>query len=141
MSTLSDATILDLLEKAKEARQKAHAPYSEYKVGAAILAKSGKTYVGANIENASYGVTSCAERTAIAAMVMGGEQEILAIAVVTKDQGYPCGICLQAINEFSSDPNLCKIVVPSNGGYQIHTLHELAPHLWRSDFVSKPKEQ
>ena len=141
MSTLSDATILDLLEKAKEARQKAHAPYSEYKVGAAILAKSGKTYVGANIENASYGVTSCAERTAIAAMVMGGEQEILAIAVVTKDQGYPCGICLQAINEFSSDPNLCKIVVPSNGGYQIHTLHELAPYLWRSDFVSKPKKQ
>ena len=72
-------------------------------------------------------------------MVMGGDVEISAVLVVTKDGGFPCGICLQAINEFCSDPNLCEIVVPSNGGYQVHTLQELAPNLWRSDFVSKPK--
>ena len=72
-------------------------------------------------------------------MVMGGDHEIDAIAVVTADHGYPCGICLQAINEFSSNANLCKIVVPSNSGYQIRTLHELAPYLWRSDLVTKPE--
>jgi cytidine deaminase len=141
LSTLNDSTLLNLLEKAKEAQAKAHAPYSDYMVGAAILSKSGKIYLGANIENASYGATVCAERTAIGAMVMGGDDEIKAIAVVTKDLGYPCGICLQAINEFTSDPNLCKIVVPSSGDYIVRTLHELAPYLWRSDFVSKPRKK
>ena len=116
-------------------------PYSNYKVGAAILSKSGHVYVGANIENASYGATICAERTAIGVMVMDGEHEIDTIAVVTADHGYPCGICLQAINEFCSEPHLCKIVVPSNSGYQIRTLHELAPYLWRSDLVSKPESK
>ena len=119
----------------------AYAPYSGYKVGASILAKSGKTYIGANIENASFGATTCAERTAIGNMVMGGDTEILVIAVVTKDEGYPCGMCLQAINEFCSDPHLCKIVVPSKGGFQIHSLQELAPYLWRSDLVSKAKKK
>ena len=97
--------------------------------------------MGANIENASYGATICAERTAIGCMVMGGEVEISAVAVVTKDGGYPCGMCLQAINEFCSDPILCEIVVPSNGWYQIHTLQELAPYLWRSDLVTKSKKK
>ena len=141
MSTLSKAKALDLLESARHAQTKAYAPYSNYMVGAAILSKSGNMFLGANIENASYGATICAERTAIGNMVMGGETEILAIAVVTKDDGYPCGICLQAINEFCSDPNLCEIVVPSKSGFVIHTLHELAPNLWRSNFISKTKKK
>jgi cytidine deaminase len=141
LSTLSEKEFSQLLVAAREAQAKAYAPYSNYFVGAAILAKSGRIYVGANIENASYGATTCAERTAIGNMVMGGESEIIVIAVVTKDEGYPCGICLQAINEFCSDPNLCKIVVPSMGGYKIHSLHELAPNLWRSDFVSKANKK
>jgi cytidine deaminase len=140
LSILGDIEINELIEKAREAQFLAHAPYSGYRVGAAIQSESGKVYTGANIENASYGATICAERTAIGAMVMGGDKEIVAIAVVTDDEGFPCGICLQAINEFCSDPNLCKIVVPSRGGFQIHTLHELAPSLWRSDFVEKSKK-
>ena len=141
MSRLSESTVLELLEKAKSAQGKAYAPYSSYNVGAAILSKSGNIYMGANIENASYGATICAERTAIGCMVMGGDVEISAVAVVTKDGGYPCGMCLQAINEFCSDPILCEIVVPFNGGYQIHTLQELAPYLWRSDLVTKSKKK
>ncbi|MBS1729018.1 MAG: cytidine deaminase [Armatimonadetes bacterium] len=137
LSTLSNEAATNLLELSRVAQSQAYAPYSGYKVGAAILAASGKTYVGANIENASYGDTMCAERTAIGAMVMGGDTEIVAIAVVTKDEGYPCGICLQAINEFAPNPKSCQIVVPSKGGFLTRSLHELAPYLWRSDLVSK----
>ena len=139
LSHLNDAEYLELIDQAREAQNLAYAPYSQYKVGAAILTKSGKVYVGANIENASYGATICAERTAIGSMILGGDRDILVIAVVTDDNGYPCGICLQALNEFSSDPNSTEIVVPSKGGFQIHSLQELAPYIWRSDFVSKPK--
>lgn len=141
MSTLDERQSTELLAQAKEAQSKAYAPYSNYKVGAAILTESGQIYQGANIENASYGATTCAERVAIAAMVMAGECKISAVAVVTIDEGYPCGICLQAINEFCTDPKLCEIVVPSKGGYQIRTLHELAPYLWRSEIVSKSKKK
>ena len=140
LSHLSKEKIEELIDQAKEAQDKAYAPYSQYKVGAAILSESGRIYQGANIENASYGATICAERAAICQMVMGGDRKLFAIAVVTMDEGYPCGICLQAINEFCSDPNLCEIVVPSKSGIQIRTLHELAPYLWRSDFVSNPKK-
>lgn len=140
MSTLSESAAKSLLEEAKKAQDKAYAPYSKYKVGAAILASSGKIYIGANIENQSYGATMCAERSAISSMVMGGDHEIVAIAVVTKDEGYPCGICLQTINEFASDPKTCQIVVPSKGGMTIRSLHELAPHLWKSDLVKKSKK-
>lgn len=120
------------------AQAKAYAPYSGYKVGAAILAASGKVYLGANIENMSYGATMCAERAAIAQMVMGGDNVIDAIAVVTPDDGYPCGICLQSINEFSQDPESVKIVVPSSKGTVTRTLNELAPYLWSSEHV-QPK--
>jgi len=137
LSTLSDIAINDLIESARQAQELAHAPYSEYKVGAAIITNSGKIYKGANIENASFGATICAERAAIANMIMGGERDIRALAVVTPDCGFPCGICLQTINEFTSDPKLCEIVVPSKSGYQIRTLQELAPYLWRSDLVKK----
>jgi len=129
------------LKQARAAQRKAYAPYSKYKVGAAILSKSGKIYAGANIENASYGATICAERTAIGNMIMGGDIEILAIAVVTKDEGNPCGICLQAINEFSPEPKLCQIVVPSKGGFVIRSLHELAPFLWKSNLVKKQSKK
>jgi cytidine deaminase len=137
LSHLSSFDAVRLLDQARIAQLEAYAPYSKYRVGASILAKSGNIYLGANVENGSYAATVCAERTAICAMIMGGDRDILAIAVVTQDEGYPCGICLQAINEFSSDPNLCEIVVPSKDGFQVRTLQELAPHLWRSDLVQK----
>ena len=128
-----------LIAAAREAQKLAYAPYSEYKVGAAILTNSGKVFSGSNVENASYGATICAERAAIANMIMGGERNIRALAVVTEDNGFPCGICLQTINEFTSDPKMCEIVVPSKSGFQIRTLQELAPYLWRSNLVKKTK--
>ncbi len=91
-----------LLEKAKEAMAYAYVPYSKFKVGAAVLTKSGKIYTGCNIENASYGATNCAERTAIFKAVSEGERELLAIAIVSSSGKvtYPCGICRQVIAEF-----------------------------------------
>jgi cytidine deaminase len=128
----------ELIAQARIAQGKAYAPYSCYMVGAAILSASGRVYLGANIENMSYGATMCAERAAIAQMVMGGDHEIEAIAVVTPDDGYPCGICLQSINEFSLDAESVKIVVPSSKGTVSRTLKELAPYLWSSEHV-QPK--
>lgn len=92
----------ELLSKAHEAKEKAYVPYSKFKVGAAILMKSGKIYTGCNVENASYGATNCAERTAIFKAVSEGEHQIVAIAIVggNNEFTYPCGICRQVISEF-----------------------------------------
>ncbi len=89
-----------LLQRAAEVRERAYAPYSNYFVGAAILATSGKIYTGCNVENASYGLTVCAERNAIFKAVSEGEREFVAIAVVTANGGSPCGACRQVIYEF-----------------------------------------
>lgn len=98
----------NLLDKAKEAMAYAYTPYSHFKVGAAVLTSSGKVYTGCNIENAAYGATNCAERTAIFKAVSEGEKEITAIAVVSTsgDFTYPCGICRQVIAEFMTEGNL-----------------------------------
>lgn len=92
-----------LIEAALEARKKAYVPYSRYPVGAALLTKAGKIYTGANIENAAFPVTICAERTAIFKAVSEGERELQAIAVVTKNGGTPCGSCRQVMAEFNPD--------------------------------------
>ena len=92
-----------LVDAARAVRENAYAPYSNYKVGAAIATKSGKVFVGCNVENASYGGTICAERGAIMQMVAAGEREPIAYAVVTKDQGSPCGICRQILSELARD--------------------------------------
>jgi cytidine deaminase len=89
-----------LLELAAQARELAYAPYSNYLVGAAVVAKSGKIYTGCNIENASYGLTVCAERNAIFKGVTEGEREFVALAVVTSNGGSPCGACRQVAFEF-----------------------------------------
>ncbi|HOJ00465.1 MAG TPA: cytidine deaminase [Anaerolineaceae bacterium] len=93
----------NLIEAAVEARKKAYVPYSRYPVGAALLTKAGKIYTGANIENAAFPVTICAERTAIFKAVSEGERELQAIAVVTKNGGTPCGSCRQVMAEFNPD--------------------------------------
>ena len=93
----------ELIALAARAREKAYAPYSKYAVGAALLAKSGKVYTGCNVENASYSLTNCAERTAVFKAVSEREREFEAIAVVTANGGTPCGACRQVLAEFGLD--------------------------------------
>ena len=130
-------TSLELLSLALQAASRAYAPYSNYQVGAAILTESGEVFVGANIENISYGATICAERAAIANMRTGGDHRIEMVAVQTPDHGWPCGICLQTIAEFAMDADSTRIVVPSENGFIERSLRELAPYLWSSSLVKK----
>ncbi len=128
--------IVQLINAALLAREKAYAPYSGYRVGAALLSLDGSVFTGCNIENASYGGTVCAERTAVFKAVSEGRLDFTAIAIAGgKDDeapplsGYahPCGMCRQVLSEFcSSDMNV--IVAKSADDYLIHTLGELIPH-------------
>mgnify|MGYP000941687334 CR=1 FL=1 len=95
----------ELLKKAQEAKAGAYAPYSRFRVGAALLGKSGRVYTGANVENASYSVTCCAERVALFKAVTEGEREFDAIAVTSDSDSltWPCGVCRQALSEFGLD--------------------------------------
>lgn len=94
-----------LLGEAREASKAAHAPYSGYAVGAALLTRDGTVFRGCNVENAAYGATQCAERTALCAAVAAGHGpgDFVALACVTRDGGYACGICRQALLEFAPD--------------------------------------
>jgi len=100
---LTEAEGRALIDLALEARRRAYAPYSNYSVGAALQTKSGKLYTGVNVENAAYGATICAERTAVVKAVSEGEREFEAIAVVTANGGTPCGECRQVLSEFGLD--------------------------------------
>ncbi len=95
----------ELIEVAKEAMERAYAPYSNFKVGAALITDDGTVFSGSNIENISYGATNCAERTAIFKMVDAGYRSFERIAIVSSkgDVTYPCGICRQVISEFAMD--------------------------------------
>ena len=115
----------ELIAQAIEARQRAYAPYSHYKVGAALLGKSGKVYLGCNVENASYSHTVCAERTAILKAVSEGELEFEAIAVVTRNGGSPCGACRQVMVEFA--PELTIYIADKNGEHRTTTMSKLLP--------------
>lgn len=121
-------TYIDLLQSAKEARQKAYVPYSKFQVGAAVLMKSGKVYTGCNIENASYGATNCAERTAIFKAISEGEREIVAIAIVSSSNEftYPCGICRQVIAEFMKEGDF--IFENAQGEVQVIPLEKMFPY-------------
>ena len=120
-----------LITKAVEAMEKSYSPYSDFKVGAALLSKSGKVYTGCNIENASYSATTCAERTAFMQAVAVGARKFKAIAIVgglgdeITDFCYPCGVCLQFMSEFC-DENF-EIVLYNGKEIKVHTLGELMP--------------
>jgi cytidine deaminase len=109
-----------LVQSAMEARKRAYVPYSHYPVGAALLSKSGVIYQGANIENAAYPVTICAERVAIFKAISEGDMELEAIAVVTKNGGAPCGSCRQVMAEFN--PELKIIVADETGEISLEKL-------------------
>jgi cytidine deaminase len=100
---LNSSDIQRLCEQALNARENAYAPYSTFLVGAAVLCDTGDTYSGCNIENASYGLTMCAERVALFNAVSAGNAQPIALAVATSGGHYPCGACRQVMAEFSDD--------------------------------------
>lgn len=122
-----------LIEYAKGAMTRAYAPYSGFKVGAALLCADGSVYGGCNIENAAYGPTNCAERTAMFQAVYDGHRDFVAIAVVGGRDGVitgafpPCGVCRQVMREFCGDDFLVYIG-GAGGSYETLTLAQLLPH-------------
>jgi cytidine deaminase len=126
MPDLNPETIDRLVEAASEARGRAHAPYSKFTVGAAIVDEEGRVHVGCNVENASYGLSVCAERHAIAAAVSAGAERIEAIAVVTETDppSAPCGACRQVLVEFGDFP----VVLANPAGERVlTTVNDLLP--------------
>ena len=122
-----------LIQQAKKAMTFAYAPYSGFQVGAALLAKDGKVYTGCNIENAAYGPTNCAERTAVFKAVSEGCREFTAIAVCGGKDGVitgafpPCGVCRQVLREFCGE-DFTVYVVTGEDSYTAYTLAQLLPH-------------
>lgn len=115
----------ELIEAAREVRSRAHAPYSQFFVGAALLAASGQVYTGCNVENASYGLTICAERNAIATAVAAGEREFTSMAIVSQGGIAPCGACRQVLREFSV--NLTIYTADETGPLGSTSLDRLLP--------------
>ena len=141
MTGVEDEIRKKLVRKALNARQCAYVPYSHYTVGAALLTADNKVYQGCNIENASYGATNCAERTAFFKAVSEGEREFRAIAIAggiegkePVDYAYPCGICRQVMKEFCRD-DFEIIVGKSEKEYKVFTLAELLPHGFGGDSI------
>ncbi len=114
-----------LIASAAVARERAYAPYSNFKVGAALKGKSGRVYTGCNVENAAYGPSMCAERTAIFKAVSEGEREFEAIAVVTENGASPCGSCRQVMMEFA--PDMAVIIADTQGRVRVTTVRDLLP--------------
>lgn len=121
-----------LMDRAKEASKMSYSPFSRFAVGAALIAKSGKIYSGCNVENSSFGMTNCAERTAIFKAVSEGEREILAIAIYSpnSDNCYPCGACRQVMYEFQGDDEII-VITEDCGRLDARKLSEFLPFGFR----------
>ena len=121
-----------LIEEAVKARELAYTPYSHFRVGAALVGKSGKIYHGCNVENAAYTPTNCAERTAFFKAVSEGEREFSAIAIVGGKEGElsplvaPCGVCRQVMAEFCDDDFIIVLGTPEK--YSVHKFSDLLPY-------------
>jgi cytidine deaminase len=124
----------ELVARAMSAQKFAYAPYSNYPVGAALLTRSGRVYQGVNVENATYALTVCAERTAVLKAVSEGEREFEAIAVVTLNGGSPCGACRQVLREFA--PNLTVYIADAQGNYRQTSVAELLPDSFGPEHLS-----
>ena len=124
-----------LIDSAREALKNSYSPYSEFKVGAALLCSDGSVYSGCNIENSSYSATVCAERTAFFKAISEGKRVFSAIAIVGGKNGdysspcIPCGVCLQVMSEFCGDG--FKILLQNGGGINELTLKELLPNSFK----------
>jgi cytidine deaminase len=123
---ITEAKRKQLLAAARAARLRAHAPYSRYRVGAAVLDERGRVHVGCNVENASFGLTVCAERNAVAAAVAAGGKRIRAVAVITRDGASPCGACRQVLAELGAPTTEVLLASPA-GAAVTHTLGALLP--------------
>jgi cytidine deaminase len=128
--TLSAEQATELLAAARGALPHAYAPYSRFRVGAALLARDGRVFSGVNVENSSYSLTFCAERSAVVAAVSAGVREFVAIAVVCEQTMpcMPCGACRQVLHEFAPD---LVVVLEDTEGSRLLTLPDLLPHAFR----------
>jgi cytidine deaminase len=122
-----------LVKASREAAKQAYAPYSRFHVGSAVLTEDGRVFTGCNIENASYGLSICAERNAVFSAVSAGERKIRAVAIfVSGDEAaFPCGACRQVLAEFAPQDESVKIYLVSDKGVETHTLAELLPHAFK----------
>ncbi len=133
---LTDDKRQELIKAANEVRTKAYAPYSNYQVGAALLTKTGKIFLGVNVENAAYPDTICAERSAVVSAVSAGERDFEAIAVATRNGGTPCGSCRQVLSEFGLDIEV--LLVDEQGKLiQQNTVRELLPGAFQPHDLSE----
>lgn len=130
---------IELVKMAAEAKEFAYAPYSKFRVGAALLAQSGKVYKGCNVESASLGGTNCAERTALFKAVSEGERKFSKIAVIgdSPNLTFPCGICRQVLAEFGTD--LEVIVADKDMNYKSYTLKEILPFAFTGEELEAVK--
>jgi cytidine deaminase len=126
-----------LIEQARKARERAYAPYSDYQVGAALLGSSGRTYTGCNVENAAYSLSICAERVAVSKAVSEGERDFLAIAVVTRNGGTPCGSCRQVLREFGEE--IVVLIADASGAYRETTVASLLPSSFGPEDLEDPE--
>ena len=129
---------MSLMEKARAVRENAHAPYSNFKVGAAVETANGTVYVGCNVENVAYPEGTCAEAGAIAAMVAAGEREVVAVAVIadSPDPVPPCGGCRQKLAEFAKS-NVPVTLGTTDGTVLETTVGELLPGQFTADHMSR----
>jgi cytidine deaminase len=137
---MNKETAAVLLKAAEQAVDTAYAPYSEFKVGAAILTADGKIYTGCNIENGSYPATICAERTAAVKAVSDGHMKFAAIAVAcdcdrrgNDEPVFPCGVCRQFLSEFAADDMVVIIGSTSKGILEIYGFGDIFPHAFKLD--------
>lgn len=118
----------ELIKSAEEVSKFAYVPYSKFPVGACVLAESGNIYAGCNFENASYGLTICAERNAVGTAIANGERKIRAVAIYSPNMQNctPCGACRQVLAEFKSAEGL-DVITLCNDGIRVHSIEELLP--------------
>lgn len=134
---VTETEIQELIRCALSAREKAYAPYSSFKVGAAVMTEDGSIYTGCNVENVSYGATCCAERTAVYKAVSDGHTKIKAIAIVggmkdkINDYTYPCGICRQVLAEFKGNNEMTVVIAISEEDYKAYELSDLLPEVFQ----------
>ena len=135
--SLTTEEITTLIEAARQAAEQAYAPYSQFSVGAAVLTRDGGVYSGCNVENVSYGLTICAERTALVKAVSEGHWDIRAVAIYADTEQYcsPCGACRQVIAEFGS--HITVIQANKHGEYITSTIEELLPGGFNAGMLGK----